>query len=540
MKKLSHLLIAIIFFDVTSGFCQVTSFHGEGPPRYPLDGWSGHLKGNTVARTKDGKYVVGGVIDEVGRIFEMDFSGRPYLLKTSISGANAWQRVHLGDSAEYRGSIMSVREYGGGTVVAAGHINNGGLNHALFLKIDGRGSILAKKAFRLPHPAFPDGSWQDAATCIQVVRNASGTPIGTVLTGIDKMSSSAVRWGGFVHLTDGNGEPLASRISVMPARWVVQTADGFLVLIESATNELSVGKFSNDLTQLWEKAYFVGSFYSIHPATITQVGGQIYITGSIAEWDGGLESALLMQLNEDGTFNWAKTYGSNSASLSLAAKPEINGAGGLYLTGKIRNGGVDKAFILNTDLNGNRRWSRTYNFANAPTEGREIIATADSLVVTGVSEKSMLLIRTDLRGFSGVPCEYSLAMQVKTYSTATIQRTPGFVPPRYVGLEITRPLDKFNVTQEFCTTPPQDIGGIDPRIVIYPTVVTTLLNIELKLPSDAEGSVAVFDTYTKLLVQKIPAGASNVALDVSHLPPGLYYLLISRNGKETTSKFIKQ
>src|SRR5687768_6893859 len=101
MKKLSHILIAIIFLDVTSGLCQITTFHGAespGPPR-----WNGHAKGNSIAITKDGKYVVGGVIDEEGT------HGHPYLLKTSISGTNAWQRIYLGSPyGNYSGKVLSV------------------------------------------------------------------------------------------------------------------------------------------------------------------------------------------------------------------------------------------------------------------------------------------------------------------------------------------------------------------------------------------------------------------------------------------------
>ena len=105
MKKLSHILLVIIFFDVTSGFCQITTFHGAESPD-PFIFWRGHIKGNSIAKTTDGKYVVGGVIDESG------LHGHPYLLKTSISGTHAWQRIDLEVHARYRywGQVLSVRE----------------------------------------------------------------------------------------------------------------------------------------------------------------------------------------------------------------------------------------------------------------------------------------------------------------------------------------------------------------------------------------------------------------------------------------------
>jgi hypothetical protein len=516
MKKLSHILIAIIFLDVTSGLCQITTFHGAespGPPR-----WNGHAKGNSIAITKDGKYVVGGVIDEEGT------HGHPYLLKTSISGTNAWQRIYLGSPyGNYSGKVLSVRGYGAGTVVATGHIMNGGWYHTLFLKIDGNGNTLVTKAFRFNTDEF--------ATCIQVVKNASGTPTGTVLTGYTV--------GGFVHLTDGNGEPLGTTsISNSYTRWVIQTTDGFLVLGGNVDNsELHLLKFTNDLSLLWARTYRpMESGSSIDGASITQVGTAIYVTGTISN------SALLMQLNVDGTFNWAKTYGSNSSSISLSTKNEIDGVGGLYLTGKVRSAERDRAYILNTDFNGNRKWAKVYALENTAAEGREIITTKDSLIVTGVNGNNMLLIRTDPRGLSGQPCEYSVAMRTETHVVATSTFNVDFRSPRYERLEGAS-LNKFNVMQAFCnsdTTIPPYIGGLDTSVSVYPTVVTTAINIELKSPSDVEGSIALFDTYNKLHVQTIPPGASNVTLDVSHLAPGLYYLLISSNGKETTSKFIKQ
>lgn len=178
-------------------------------------------------------------------------------------------------------------------------------------------------------------------------------------------------------------------------------------------------------------------------------------------------------------------------------------------------------------------------FAKYPRRGREIIATADSLVVTGVNGDNMLLIRTDPQGLSGTVCQSPVAMQAirHLFTTLPIYIT-NRVPPPYREEE-SDPLTNFNVAQAFCNW---DIivGSLDPSIVVYPTIANTTINIELKSPSDVEGSVALFDAYKKLHVQTIPPGTSNVTLDVSHLTPGLYYLVISSNGKETTSKFIKQ
>ncbi|WP_276371889.1 T9SS type A sorting domain-containing protein [Chryseolinea sp. H1M3-3] len=518
MKKLSHLFLAIIFLDVTTGVCQITTFHGAESPG-PFIFWDGHMKGNSIARTKDGKYVVGGVIDESG------LHGRPYVLKSSVTGTNAWQRIYLGEHGTYSGKVLSLREYGAGGIVATGHIMNGGWYHTLFLKIGPNGNTLVTKGFRF----YAD----DFGTCIQVVRNASGTPSGTVLTGISSPG------GGFVHVTDANGEPLATTlIANSITRWVVQTPDGFLVLGGNFENsELHLFKFTSDLTLLWSRAYRpIESGSSIYGTSITQVGSVIYVTGTISG------SALLMQLNTDGTFNWARTYGSNSISVSLATKKEVNGVGGLYLTGKVRSTEQDRAYILNTDLNGNRRWSKVYHLEIVASEGREIITTADSLVVTGANGDNMFLIRTDPQGLSGGLCEYSVAMQATTQAITETAFNVTFRSPHYEELKSTF-LDKFNVMQAFCnwdTTIPPHIGDLDPSVVVYPTVVSSAINIELKSPSDAEGSVALFDVNKKLQVQAIPPGTSNVTLHVSHLAPGLYYLLISTNGKETTAKFIKQ
>ena len=231
MKKLSHLIIAIIFFDVTSSFCQITTFHGATDERYP----AGQMNGNSIARTKEGKYVVGGTIDGDG------WHGRPYLLKTSISGTNAWQRMYSVEPRRYEGNVLSVREYGAGTFVATGTISEGGLFHPLFLKIDSHGNTLAMKSFRF----YTD----DAATCIQVVKNP-GAPNGTILTG------TANTHGGFVYVTDGNGELLATRlIDNSLTRWVAQMTDGFLVLGGNPENsELHLLKFTSDLKLLWAKA----------------------------------------------------------------------------------------------------------------------------------------------------------------------------------------------------------------------------------------------------------------------------------------------
>src|SRR5688572_7272768 len=160
MKKLFPFFIAIIFLDVASAFCQITTFHGAERPPLANDGWGwwGYMEGNSVAKTPDGRFVVGGAIDVSRNL------GRPYLLKTPISGASEWHQVYLAKRNSYSGRVQSVREYDAGSVVATGHVSvSSGIYNILLIKMDRYGNTLLTKNFRL-------GGYDCFGNCIQVVK----------------------------------------------------------------------------------------------------------------------------------------------------------------------------------------------------------------------------------------------------------------------------------------------------------------------------------------------------------------------------------
>jgi hypothetical protein len=76
---------------------------------------------------------------------------------------------------------------------------------------------------------------------------------------------------------------------------------------------------------------------------------------------------------------------------------------------------------------------------------------------------------------------------------------------------------------------------------ISPSLARDLIQVHLAAPSPQEAQVAVVNLQGQVLMRaSLPAGATELPLDVSRLPAGLYAVLIQRGGQQWAERFVKE
>jgi hypothetical protein len=76
---------------------------------------------------------------------------------------------------------------------------------------------------------------------------------------------------------------------------------------------------------------------------------------------------------------------------------------------------------------------------------------------------------------------------------------------------------------------------------IFPSLAGEMIQVRLAAPSSQEARVAVVNLQGQVLLQAaLPAGPTELQLDVARLPAGLYAVLIQRGGQRWVERFVKE
>jgi hypothetical protein len=154
------------------------------------------------------------------------------------------------------------------------------------------------------------------------------------------------------------------------------------------------------------------SFYKLYSGTgydkgegIVQLEDSSYvITGSSSSWEGSSQ-AFLLKLDSLGNYKWSQHYGGPE---SETGKRVLYYKGvGFYVTGYSSSFGAGDfdAYLLKTDLNGNKIWEKNYGKANNWERINDAVIASDSgIVMVGETlnmnsgNSDILIIKTDRNG----------------------------------------------------------------------------------------------------------------------------------------------
>ena len=193
---------------------------------------------------------------------------------------------------------------------------------------------------------------------------------------------------------------------------VQQTLDGGFV-VTGSTNSFGAGdtdvwlvRTDDDGDTLWTRTYGGGGSEVGNSVQQTSDGGFI-ITGSTYSFGAGSGDVWLIRTDANGDSLWTRTYGGSNRDAGMSVQQTADG--GFVITGITHSfgAGSGSVWLIRTDANGERLWSRTYDGSSGSDDGNSVQQTSDGgFVVAGStysfddSNVTVWLIRTDANGDS--------------------------------------------------------------------------------------------------------------------------------------------
>jgi hypothetical protein len=172
----------------------------------------------------------------------------------------------------------------------------------------------------------------------------------------------------------------------------------------------------------WANAY--GGALQEQASSVRQLADGSYVVGGFTNSSGaGSGDGLMMKVNNNGSVQWAKTYGGVNNELGYSAQPTSDG--GFLLAGSAGSFGAGSfdGYLVKTDGSGNPQWSRAYGGSNVEF-GIVGFETIDGGYLLAGQTRSfsassdLYLVKTDAIGNSG--CHDVPAATVVTVSSPPV------------------------------------------------------------------------------------------------------------------------
>lgn len=271
---------------------------------------------------------------------------------------------------------------------------------------------------------------------------------------------------------------------------------------------------NNDITSYTIPAGYQATFYKNDNFT----GGSITVTGNSAwignAWNDSISSLIISQVAATGTLIQAENYST--------------------MSGIITEGTADADGGLNVGAVDNGDWM-TYNSINFPTSGTYKVEYRVSSLSGGGK------IALDLNGVATVPGTIDIpstggwqnwttifnnvTVNAGTYNLRVSAQTGGW------NLNWVRITKVADAAARVAVVPAKTAVAV----VLYPNPVHDVLTVKAPF-SLAESRIQIVDMSGKVVLL---TRSSTGSIDVSHLPPGVYNLVILHDGERVVKRFVK-
>ena len=304
-------------------------------------------------------------------------------------------------------------------------------------------------------------------------------------------------------------------------------------------------KTNNSGDVIWDKTF---GNYGIHYGSgLTQANDNGFVISGLFDTPGEYHDAWLFKTNQNGNLNWNKTFG-GSSSMESAWSVKKTLDGGYILCGTKFYGLIamyGDIYVVKTDVNGNEVWSQTYG-GDDDDRGSDVDVTNDGgFIFCGTTESygagnnDVWLVRTDSNGDTLWTRTYGGIYDDRAYSVCTTN-DGGFIICGSTGSFGNGGDDLYIIKTNFIGTLTSvgEISNINNDIIIYPNPSAGMFQLECNYPVY---EYEILDINGKVINSKtFKNNKSNISINISNRPDGIYYLKV-KSGKEfQVLKLIKQ
>lgn len=321
---------------------------------------------------------------------------------------------------------------------------------------------------------------------------------------------------------------------------VKETKDGLLIVgssnaLEEADQDISLTKIDFSGNLLWSKVYDDGNASRGDKFIEVFDNGEAIIVDNLVNGDD--LDILLIKVNATGGIIWARKYGGpKSESCNFI----VRGNDGNLLAGGTTNSfGQDgsNALLFKIDPAGNLLWAHAYGedgdesfysidrFTAENRQGYVMAGSSSSFTQDGNTDAFVVRVNEHGQGFlqcftSGISLESEdRTSQITVNNIGTLSN---WTEPASHDFTVTeRSLELL----ELCPPVSTNETHAQTRLRLFPNPAGGQALVQWEFPLLQDGSLQLFNAQGRLMLRRaIERGASELALDTSQLPDGLYFL----------------
>ncbi len=321
-------------------------------------------------------------------------------IKNTNNETKRWSKTYGGTENDY--GYWGEQTYDGGYIITGSYSNDPYDHDVWLIKTDSNGSLIWEKTYGA-------GSYEQGY-CVQQTFDEGYIIIGR--TSSYGVGSSDV----WLIKTDISGKMLWDKTfggkSIDLGHCILQTSDlGYIIVGETfsfGAGEGDVWLIKTDVNgnMIWNKT-FGGTLTDRGLSVVLTTDGGYIITGYIEFPDDvvNYDEVLLIKTDENGTLEWKQAFGSGRGKYVV----ETNDGGYIisgYAFGSGNKSSFSDVWLIKTDENGNKEWSKTYGWSEdnlgfcvkQTNDGGYIITGHAQSYPNGVQYDEVLLIKTDENG----------------------------------------------------------------------------------------------------------------------------------------------
>ena len=482
---------------------------------------------SSIQNTSDGGFIIAGTTNSLG-----SDSSDVYILKINILGDTMWTKTFGGINQDYCSSIQNTSD--GGFIILGSTNSFGAGNYDIYLlKIDSIGNLQWSKTYG--GIDYDNGKAIQETTDGGFIIGGATKSFGVGSKDIYLIKTNSV---GDTSWTKSYGKT-DSNVSI---RDIKLTTDGGFVFLGSFYDynsynfwDIYVLKTDSIGNLQWDNLIYncgisrsSSASQDFASSIIQTKDGGFVITGNTENCNIGNEYVYLVKLSYSGGHIWSKLFGGPSYyNTGYSVKQTLDN--GFVIAGNTNSFGfgMQDAYLLKTDSNGNLIWSKTYGGASNDLASSIQIANDGGFILGGYTESfgegsyDVYIIKTDSLGNSG--CNENIPL-TKTPSSYTGQES--------VNLTILSTQTIINNSNTIVNN-----GGTLNQLCSVGIYETSFENFFSLFPNPAnndfilfsnhfikKGEIQLFNILGKMVLKEYIINESEIRINIKNISNGIYFV----------------